>query len=366
MIEKQVNDLLTLKKITINEIPDFINSELYKSLNVKPISEPRAKSYFNNPRALAMDPVIYLLFSKDQFLGFRTILPDLVKTKNDEIRFGWCSGNWINPDHRRKGYSKLILDEAYKDWQYKLMYTNFAKESHLLYNKTSYFRILQKRTRTRFYGDVDVKEILKNRKHYNWIKPVLPGINLFFKLAFLLKKSVFVPYKLKDFSINIKHHPTPDFFSEPIVPKGLFARSQQEFKWASDYPWLSDANEYKSINYPFSLYEPDHKIWYLTIYKHNQVTGKLILSTRNKQMKLLYNYAPNNAQIAAKAIINLCHEKNMKTFSVMDPQISKQIVKLKKPFIASKRYQMGIYSTFEINDSKDISIHDGDGDYIFT
>lgn len=366
MIKYDIKHNLTIKKVLIQEIPGFIDSDFYDSLNVKPISRPRAHSYFHNPRAAPNDPVIYMLFQKEQLIGFRTIMPDVVKLPGKEIKFGWCSGNWIDPKHRRKGYSKILLDSAYEDWQQKLMYTNFARESHLLYNKTSYFKILKKRIRTRFYGNIDVTELLKNRSFYKYLKPTIPLINIFFKLGCSFKRIFFRPHKLKAYSIFTEQHYQANFYVQDLAPESLFARSDAELQWMAKHPWLSDQPEYKKTNYPFSLFEADHKIWYLSIRKGNEVVGKLILSSRNGNLKLLYNFAQNISEIAAKAIANLCYENRMKTFSVMDVAITNELSKIRKPFIFNKTYQMGIYTTFEINENEQLYIHDGDGDYMFT
>lgn len=366
MIKKQIDDKLYLKKVRVKEIPGFIQSAFYQSLLVKPISGLRAKSYYHNPRASEDDFVLYLLFETDQLVGFRTILPDIVAPHSLNIKFGWCSGNWVAPEHRRKGFSKILLDEAYADWDNKLMYTNFARESHLLYNKTNYFKVLSERTRIRFYGKVNAEKLLKNRYYFNRIKPVLPIINIAIRAISRIKKSLFKPYKLEAHSVEVTTNYPKNFIAKKISEQDLFARNKLEFKWADEYPWLSADQSNQNINYPFSLYEPNHQMWYITLKNDNKEPLKLILSSRGKNLKLLYNFSRDQNVLAAKVIINFCYTNDFETFSLMDNELAGIIIKLKKPFIARKKSRMGIYSTFEVNGIESYHIQDGDGDYMFT
>lgn len=366
MIHKQVENGLSIYKVQNKEIADFIASKHYKSLSVKPISVPRALSYYQNPRAEADDVVIYLLYRADELIGFRTILPDYAYDGTKQIKFGWCSGNWIAPAHRRNGYSTLLLKEAYHDWSHKLMYTNYAQSSYFLYTKSNLFTSLKQRKGLRFYGAVNMDELLKYRKGYRFIRIFLPLVNLGVGIAARMKRLMYTPYKLNVNDIEVRTDYTPGFIDSKLNAQSLFKRDDDDFSWIHNYRWISDDPALRNLHYPFSAYDGCFRYYYVQIHIKDKAPLKLMLSHRSRHLKVLYSFIDSDPGKAARFIMNFCYEQHIQLLTVLDRSFAGELSKIRKPFVTVKPYKMNIFTTFSVREMEKLKIHDGDGDYVFT
>lgn len=153
--------MISIQKISLEKLGDFIHSTDFKKLRNKPISKIRAVSYINNPRANKNDIVLYMVFNLDELIAYRTIFSDYFTNEdNNKVFFGWLSGNWVHTKHRRKGLSTLLFNEVLKDWNHKLMYTNYAEASKLVYDKTQKFNLLLDLKGARYYTRFCLGDIL--------------------------------------------------------------------------------------------------------------------------------------------------------------------------------------------------------------
>lgn len=366
MIEKPLANNLILTKICVSELTEFITSDVYKNYPIKPISLLRAKSYIENPRAEQNDYVVYTLEYKGNLLAFRTVLPDLAFEKNAPIRFAWCSGSWVHEKQRRKGFSKLILDEVYKDWNKKLMYTNFADASHNLYTNSGYFKLLNKREGARFYGKFKVENILKDRNFYPYIKPFSPLINGIIRIGSFIKKAIYKKSKPEFSEIAIDSTYQAGFISQNEKANSLFKRGDNEFEWIISKPWISNLASIDKENYPFSAFSDEFNYYFIYLKTKENKRHKLILSERNKNIKVLYAYYSDDITDLGQFIIDFCFDKKSETLTVLDENLKLVLWDLKSPFIWKKLYHMNIYSTFKIEDSQLYNAQFGDGDVAFT
>ena len=106
---------MEIKKIKLSGLEEFIKGEQFRLLKDKPISSFRQLSQVHNPHGQKNDIVLYLGFIEEKLVAYRSVFGDYIFKSEKKTRFAWCSGNWVHPDHRRKGLSKLLLYEALKD-----------------------------------------------------------------------------------------------------------------------------------------------------------------------------------------------------------------------------------------------------------
>jgi hypothetical protein len=354
-------DKFDIKKISIKEVKSFITSDLFAELDIKPISPNRAQSYINNPHCAPDDNVIYMLFIEKNLVCFRTVLPDLIKINGQNQNFAWLSGNYTKPEQRRKGFSKLLLEEITKDYHGKLAYTNYAPESHQLYSDTGDFKCITTRNGSRFYGKININNYVSKGK--TLLKILAPIINILIGFATWIKRLL---YKT-DKSIQIQSHTNemPESFPELFQNnKQLLNRSTKEFEWIFKYPWLTTKKEFESYNYPFSFYTEHYNYHFLQVTKKNENTS-LILLERDGNIKLSYaNYT--DKYLAAKTILDLCYKTKAKSLTILNNELSQTIISQQIPFIKRKPFNMGIYTSFPIENPDQYSFQDGDGDNIFS
>lgn len=368
--------MILIQKIALKELDSFINSKIYKELKNKPISKTRAVSYLKNPRANNKDVVLYLAFLNNQLVSYRTILADTFFIENKPTSFGWLSGNWVHKKHRRKGISTLLFNEVLKDWQGKLMYTNYAEASKLVYDKTKQFKTLQELKGTKFYTRFCLADILptknkvfKRTKLFWLVLDIV--LNLFLDIKNLFKS------KVKDASFYVKKDEkwkdSVLEFTNNFISKTLFQRSLKEFNWIHNYPWILKDKIAKedSKQYHFSLYAKEFDSNMYTIYNTNNcLIGCLLLTVRNGHVKVPYAYfLKENTKEIAHFIVGKCAEMRVKTLVIYQKELEKELnnnllVVTKKVF--NQKYFMTNKLEKSLSQVAAIEIQSGDGDVVFT
>lgn len=368
--------MISIQKIKLKELEEFICSAVFENLKNKPISKARAISYLKNSRANSDDVVVYLAFIKNEFVGYRTILCDSFFTGNKQVSFGWLSGNWVHDQYRRKGISTLLFNEVFKDWEGKLMFTNYAEASKLLYDKTQQFSVLQKLKGTKYYMRFCFADILpKKKKVFEKTKFVWVILDVFLNF-FLNVRNLFIKeVKVDSFyvKVNEKWNASILEFINNFTIKNLFKRSQEEFNWIQKNPWILTDNKTKttSKSYHFSSYAKQFESNFYTIYNsENCLIGCVLLTIRDGHIKVPYlYYLQKDSKRVATFIIDKCKEMKAKTIVIYDKDIEEELNK-QLLFVAKKAFLQKYFIIKALEKSLEnkevLEIQSGDGDVVFT
>lgn len=351
-----------IQKVSISKLEIFFQENLLLFQSVLPISPTRVKSYCNNPRAKSHDVALYFIEKENRIIAFRTVWADEIQLEGESIRFGWCSGNWVADDFRRRGLSTLILKEMYTDWEGKLMFTNYAPESLAGYLKTGLFAKQRERVGERFYLKTDLSELYEKRATGAVKQTAVWLANKAFFSIYLAKRIIFRPHSMDRYQIQEKNEFSADysFVGQP----SLFNRSVSEFSWIFNYPWL-EKDDGEPSKYPFSWKVKDFEYRFVTI-QTQHAECSFVISIKNGSVKLLYWQASNeNNPLVAKWLVNFCHRHRIKLLTVLDNEMAATIKKVRNPFVWSRAFSMNIYSTFNVENNRS-KVFDGDGDNIFT
>jgi GNAT superfamily N-acetyltransferase len=368
--------MISIRKISLQELEDYSCSAGYEKLENKPISKARVHSYLANPRANKKDIVLFMAFYLEELIGYRTVWADTFFIENKEEKFGWLSGSWVHPKHRRKGVSTFIFKEVLKEWDCRLMYTNYAEASKSLYDKTQQFSFLHQLNGTKFYTRFSLGDILpKKKKIFEFTKSFWQFLdtvlNLFFDLRFSIVKSK------KEAAFNIKKNElwttTISSFLDGFISDNLFQRNEKEFNWIQKYPWiLSDEDiKEKSKKYHFSSYAKQFESNFYTVYnKEDKIIGCLLVNVKEGHLKIPYAYFDKEAESEiADFIVNKSIKMKVKTIVVYDKSIANQLNN-KLSFIKKKPFVQNYFMTKKIANSfikaKKVQIQTGDGDIVLT
>lgn len=348
-----------LKKIKLRELLDFSESPLFKKSTNKAFSQERLESYLNNPNAKKEDTVLYFFEDEGEIIAYRTILPD--NYGENKEHFGWCSGNWVHPAHRRKGYSKLLLSEAMKDWDNKLMYTNYAPESHALYQATGEFKLISSRSGYCFYLFVSTRKLLANRVIFP-AKLFLPIIDLFIAI-FAWIKSVFT--NIPSGKLSFRETERDEFEDEFEHRRKLcFLRGKKELKWITDYPWVKEGSQKQ--NYFFSYRARHFYYKYFLIEGEGRNKGFLMFQYRDGVLRVPYfQLGEGGYPDLAAFICDFARKKKIKQLIIFDPVLSEAVDWMKNPFLYKKERVQNIYASWQ-PECKHPVVNDGDGDYVFS
>ena len=360
---------LNILKIQLSELESFVESKTYKQFEVAPISMLRVQSYKNSPHGLPDDVVLYVGLIEDRLVAFRTLFAGSVQTENGTKRFGWCSGNWVHPDFRRKGFSEQLLNDAFADWNGKLMFTNYAPNSEKLYIKTGQFGVVHQFQGFRGYLFPKTSKLISFASKNRFTKIVFSIIDSLI-FAFSLVRTWFYLSGAKadiDFEVlNLPDAACYDSLKNNSV-RYYFNREEQELRWIFKFPWISENKPAEAERYPFSSYSNDFRYYTVKVFDKNELAGFFIFSIRGGHLKtLIFNLPDRFDQSVAGFLKQFSINQKIEVITVYNSGVAEQLFSRKFPFLRAKKYGQKIYSSFEIKNQQNHHFQDGDGDVIFT
>ena len=369
---------MEIKKVKLKALDSFINSQEYKTYKHQPISRFRALSYMHNPRADNEDIVLYLAFKNNQLVGYRTILADKIGVKEKNIKLGWLSGNWVDPEYRRQGIASLLLEEAFMDWEGKLLFTNYAPESKAVYDKSDKFICYKHYKGLRLYYRSSVYNLLKERSAF--VRNMKYFLRIFDFILNLFQQIRLNRHYHKHISLvpafEYVHKPDTDVFKlvSSMQENELERRSSLEFSWILKHPWVGTAPvpDQNSGKYHFSNFAKQFENICLKIFHRDELCGFLHLVRKDNFLSVPYFYIfPEVDARGVAQIINLIAIKlKVSVLTVYHPDLVKALRRLNPPVLAKKEmvrnYMVSKKLKEILPDENHIYFQDGDGDLVFT
>lgn len=362
---------MRLEKYNASRLEEFIESEQFQTMPIIPVSPQRALSWMKNPRMKPEDILMYLLFDGDELAAYRCILPDHHKN----IRFGWLSGNWVDPERRRQGLASRLFDEAYKDWGHQLMYTNYAPESKAVYDRTGRFVLYREQEGVRYYQRAVSATLLGHRNAgYRMARPLLDLadgiINAWQDLRISTAKK-----KVKPDFLHAEPVPSVDPVSLDLMERynrlGFGLRDQKAFDWIKSYPWVMEGRKQEK-GYSFTWLVSRFQNTCLKFWDNEgNLAGFLMLSMVGEKMTLPYVCLKEEAGKAAATILDhyLFSEK-ISYITTYNPEAIDLLENSRSPLLGKRRIYQKFFATHELArqlpDGNKIFFQDGDGDVVFT
>ncbi len=359
--------MLEIQKIQLKELEVFAKSEVFQKFDIVPISQARIKSYLQNPRSKPNDVVLYLGFIKKELVAFRSLFADAVFESEESTRFGWCSGSWVRPGFRRKGYSLQLLKEAYSDWDGKLMLTNYSPESERLFVKTQLFQAIYQFHGVRCYLFPKIRKLVAASKKDRLIQLIFSTIDFLVQIFSNIRTSFFKLTVNPDFRFEELWFPDAECYSKiPLVNSDfLFQRGEKELRWIFENQWILINNESLRKRYPFSSFSDEFYYKTIKIFQQNILACFFIFSVREGHLKTLYfNNEKGFENLIALYLKEYCVKKKLEIATIYNSEVAGQLFKQKFPFLRGKKIGQKIYSTFAVHG--EYKFQDGDGDVFFT
>ncbi len=360
---------LNIEKIRLNELNDFVNSSRYHQFPTIPITKLRAKSYTNNPDSQSDDVVVYLGFVQNQLVAFRTLFAGSIRYEHERTRFAWCSGNWVHPDFRRKGFSEMLLKEALKDWDGKLMVTNYAPNSEKLYLKSGAFHAIHQFNGFRGYLFPKTRKLV-HAANKNWLTKVLFSFaDRVISAVSTIQLWFYFEKQNPDFEFDATQYPDEAVYEtiQNYSAEYLLHRGKEELKWIFHFPWISDDAAVKTKKYPFSSYSNCFYHKTVKVLVRNKLVGCFIFSVREGHLKTLHFSLPDGIEKELTIFLKqYCAMHKIEVLTVYKSELAKRLFTRKFPFLHTKKFGQKIYSSFPVEIGGQYKFQDGDGDVIFT
>jgi len=351
-----------------------LNSHQFQAFSgnkeVAPLSPLRLQSYLTNPRADKRDHILFELRQKDRLIAYRTLLPDCFYGHlGDSHRFAWLSGNYVDPEYRRRGYSTRLLQLADKQWDGRLMYTNYAPVSKAVYDQTGQFRVLFQKHGKRFYLRAASSELLGKRLGNQ--KLLNTGDQLVNRLREgMLQK--YQPVHASECRV-VKIVSFDQQVTEMINQYGeqsLFRRDSEVFSWILEHPWVTE-REVEPLDYQFSykVKRFENLLLKFTL-PGDKGLGLLWLVIHNRKMSAPYLFLNNEKiyPLMARTLIHTMITHGCSYSTIRNLKLMESLMQHRKQFLSVRNMPQFYFSHKSLANQVpgNMEIHDGDGDVVFT
>jgi hypothetical protein len=362
---------MRIEKYNASRLEEFIGSEQYRTMAVLPVSPDRALSWLRNPRMDPEDILLYLLFDGRELLAYRCILPD----RHGDIRFGWLSGNWVDPRRRRQGLASHLFGEAFKDWGHQLMFTNYAPESKAVYDKSGRFALYREKEGARYYQRASTAELLGHRNVlFRRARPILQLADGIINAWQDLRISA-LQKKMKPDFLHAEPVRSPDLPSLELMTRndrlGFGMRDLEAFDWITSYPWVVEG-EHPDDRYFFTWVVPRYRQIFLKIYGHEGIqVGFMMLAVLGGKMTLPYvGFEQEAVPVITSILDHYIAEEKISYLTTYNPEVMKLMENSRMAWLGRRRMYQRIFATHELirqlPEGDKIFFQDGDGDVVFT
>lgn len=361
---------MQIREIKVGELPEFIKSNEFKKLDIKPITDLRAISQYNNPDANPEDLALIYVVENNELMGFAGLLPKFVNNENTRIFANSCW--WVHPE-KGKGIAIPLFYKLIEKANFSLFLSESTAHVKTILEKTGLFGPINEnigiRGFMRFYlADISFKRFPNNK----WL--FFP-----FKILDFLLNLLLIPgriYLLKKFDKSIltvepvtKIDKEVEEFMIQNCSSEFVQKTPASFDWFKNYPWLTETVKGETMNYPFTYLANRLELNYFVFKHENEVKAFVAISNRDNLSKIPFAYFNNNdSKVVTQTIMRLIIEKKYDSLVVFHQGIVDFMQHNKMPFYYRKKEIKYSGTTKQIYDifKQKSTMQDGDGDVIFT
>lgn len=361
---------MQIREIKVGELLDFIKSDEFEKLDIKPITDLRAISQYNNPDAKPGDLALIYAAENNELLGFAGLLPRFVNNENTRIYSNSCW--WAHPE-KGKGIAIPLFYKLLEKANFSLFLSDSTKQAKSILEKTGLFGPIIEKNGIRGFLRFYLADISQN--HF----PNNQWLSIPFKFLDCLLNFLLIPFRI----YFLKKFNKTSYTVEPVskvdkeIEEFIIQNSRSEFvqkapanfDWFKNYQWLKEKAIGKQINYPFSYTAKKFELNYFVFKRGDELKGFVAISNRDNLAKIPFIYF-NNSDIKeiTHTLLNLIITKKYNSLLVFHPQIVDLMKLNKMPFYYRKKetkYSGTTKKIYDIFEQKPI-LQDGDGDVIFT
>ena len=367
---------MEIKTYNKDQLAELINSDLFKTMPVIPISTHRAISHIHNPRADKDDTLMIIVYEKNEMIGYLGVLADRIYTLNEEeLKCGWLSCMWVDPVLRGKGIAKQLLATAFKTWNDHLLVTEFTPEAKGLYDRSGGFNDLRVNEGLRCYLRFNLHEVVpkKGEKYKKYI-PLLRIVDIMANVPNSVRLLFHKPKLNAGLRFEIIKEIDKDLDSYILSKsKNSFERrTADDINWILRYPWLKESvPTVESMRYHFSSVADKFLNTNVIIKEGNRIVGYLLLTIRDGHLKVPYGYFEREIRMdVIQYIYSIMMDQRLNMLTVFHKDIVAYISSHSTPFIykrhIKRNYIISKALDAHFSDREELDIQDGDADCAFT
>jgi len=366
---------MEFKEIKVAELVEFVNSEFYNSLSVKPISKQRAYSQSRNPNASPDDiALIVALNNENEVVGYSGILPDSISCETPKKAF-WNSCWWINKT-KGNGVAMKLFYKTLLHCNKNMVYSELTETTSKIVETMKIAYTPYKLNFYRFFLKSNFQFWLpKKNNFFVHIKFLLKILDFFVNfclnsLQFIFKKNFNeISYQFEN--INYIDSEVVEFL-KLHTKSFLLNRNKETLNWFLSSEWIVKSPDAKDINSPkyyFSSLAKQYDKQAVKIFQNNELKAFLLITCREGEVKIPYSYySKNDIPLIAKFLFNYLSQSKTKSISVVNEDFVKIIENSRVNYFFKRTFpkNFALSNVFPKECVFNKTVQDGDGDLVFT
>jgi len=359
------------KLFTKSNLVEFVESELYRSLENVPISRRRAYSQAQNPRADDGDLLLVAQFDGTKTAGYLGVLPDYVYVDGEPKKMGWLTCFWVGEEYKSKNVAANLFLRVIRAWKKNIFITNIVPWLEPVYQKTKMFQPTKYKSGIRLYVRFNFAEVLPP-KHlfFQRTKPLLTVADRVLNSCWNLR------YKLAS-SGNERLHCECFADARNVDPRLLHSdmpnwtvRSKAEFDWIFDYPWVVEGNaDAESKRYYFTSVARrfSQRIFVFSEKENAAPCACAFVTIRDNHLTVPYCFCETTEHFHAIAekIISVAIDERVAMITVFCDELSSALAKQKNRVLFAKNVAKPYFVSINFPEVEPLHFQDGDGDCVF-
>lgn len=362
---------MQLKEIKVADLPEFVESNLWQQLTIKPITQLRAISQYHNSKARPDDIALIIAYENDLLIGLVGLLPHLINGQADQPA---CSNTcwWANPE-KGKQLAIPLFFKAFALCNQRMFMTDCTPHTLSILKKTNWFDFPDTSPGIRGFLKFNLHEIIPAKL------PATQKFKPLLKLSDQTLNFLLSPYRKVIRYRFSRNSPTVEYFTSLNEELKTFMhdhssleftrRSGNDIEWIRQFPWITTKDKAQKVEYPFSHLVKSFEQYFIHITTPDHTVGLLFISVKNGHMKVPYVYfKEKDAGEILQVIYQQALLKNVVTLTVFNPTLVFVMDSMAHPFLFRKKIKRLIAISKQLSAlyQKYPCLQDGDGDVVFT
>lgn len=313
--------MIHLRTFNRKQLAEFVSSGDFKMYDFLPITEHRAKSQINNPKANDEQTLLILAFDDEQLAGYIGCFPDNFIIDGKVFNYAWLSTIFVSNEFRGKRIAQTLLNKAFEEYSGNIVITEFTKEAEGLYNKTEAFQYIEPKKGKRYYFRSDLATIIPSKKPKTKLLQPVFQLTDFIINSLIMIKNNFI--KKPDFTFQILDK--IDAESADFISRFKCNRNAQEINWMIENPWVLEG-KMKDEKYLFSSFSETFRYFWIKIYDDNNslITCSLLL-LRDGHLKIPYLFTNGDLEKFVDFLEYFITEKKVKALTSYQMSLNEKI-----------------------------------------
>ncbi len=366
--------MVQIQAYTIGELRQRLTAGEWFEGDPIPLTRERALSQVNNPRAEDADVALLVATDDGKVIAHLGIVPDCVFMGDRQLKIGWLTAWWANPDRKYAGTGMMLMMRAMGFYKNGVGASGFSEDAKAVYAATKRFKTIKELSGLTAFARCDFTTLLARRSNIAAkLKPLLRVVDAAGNGLVRLRHWSWQRANPLPETVQLEYGPEFDAeanrFLEQHPQNTLSRRGAKELNWIARYTWMTCAPLNPPPPFRFDTTAQTHRSYHLKVRAANgQLAAVLLLHIIDDHLIIPCVCHDQQAELVARIIGQHVVTLRLNRVTLFRSDLIEQLERLRFPWVVKKvRTRPWVLSgpAAEVAGTA-VAVQDGDGDCAFT